>query len=175
MQEIIILNHKTFSAIIERYQKPIIALLYKMVHSWETARDLAQDTFLKLWDNRKKIDLSKPLFTYLYKIAMNLSIDYLRKAKFEFANTDQLNIADEANPDFSFELAQIIRNCCSKLRPKQKAVFVLRDLEGMDFVTIQKVLNEPLNNIHNNLSLARKNIKNMLEIEYNITKDFFYD
>ena len=66
------MDNENFADIIETYQSAIISIIYKMTKSWESARDLAQDSFIKLWDYRDKIRTDKPIFTLLYKMAVNL-------------------------------------------------------------------------------------------------------
>ena len=89
------MSEEQFSIIIEKYQLSVTSLIYKMVSSWETARDLAQDTFVKLWNYRDKIQTDLPSFTLIYKIAMNVSIDFLRKKHPEIKEIDPATYEDK--------------------------------------------------------------------------------
>lgn len=169
------MDEDRFSEIIEEHQRAIISVIKKMVVSWDTARDLAQDTFLKLWDYRNKINYDKPLFTLLYKIAINISIDYLRKKRPEPSNLD-FEISTFSGDNMGFdEIYQLILGCTEKLKPKQKAVFILRDIEGFSFEEIKNIMGIPISNIRSNLHLARKNIKNYMEDLYQINQEMIYD
>ena len=167
------MTYDQFNDLVLQYQKPVIACIYKMVYSWEVSRDLAQESFLKLWNMKHKIENDKPVFTLLYRIAMNLSIDYLRREKnllFQPLNVDiQMNETQNDNPEFR----EMLQNCCSKLNPRQRAVFNLRDLEGLSFEEISEILEISLGNIRSNLHLARKNIKQILFEEYQIDEEYF--
>jgi len=169
------MNEEKFIELIERYQSPLHSLIYKMVHSWETARDLAQDTFVKLWHFRYRIITDTPSFTLIYKIAVNLSIDHLRKKKpdrLEFIEEVPQNSSD--NHDFK-ELREIILFCARQLKSKQQAIFLLRDLEGFSFQEISTILDMPLSNVTSNLHLARKNIKKILERKFQYSEEILYE
>jgi len=170
-----IMNSEQFTQFIGKYQRPLLSVIYKMVHSWEVAKDIAQEAFVRIWEKYESIKDESRSFYLLYRIAMNLSIDYLRKSKNETKDIEsQLYIINEAPKD-SKELFEIIIQCASQLKPKQKAAFLLRDIEGFDFAEISDVLKTPVENIRSNLNLARKNIKNKLESRYEITEEFFYE
>ena len=146
-----------------------------MINSWETARDLAQDAFINLWHYRDKINEKKPIFTLLYKIAVNLAIDHLRKNKNKFVELDKnLSLTAFENPE-NRELYNLILAISDRLKPKQKAIFILRDIEGFTFEEIKSIMNMPVGNIHSNLHLARKNIKKTLESEYQYSQEMIYE
>ena len=169
------MDEDQFSEIIEEYQRVIISVIQKMVNSWDTARDLTQDTFLKLWDYRNKINYDKPLFTLLYKIAINISIDYLRKKRPEPSHL-YLEIPTSSSENIGFnEVYQLVLSCSEKLKPKQKTVFILRDIEGFSFEEIKTIMDIPIPNIRSNLHLARKNIKNYMESVYQFNQEMIYD
>jgi len=167
------MTHDQFNGLTIQYQKSIISCIYKMVYSWEIARDLAQEAFIKLWNMRNKIQKRKPIFTLLYRIAMNLSIDYLRRESnllFQPLQEDfQINDIQNGDPEFR----KMLIDCCSKLNPRQRAVFNLRDLEGLTFEEISGILEISVGNVRSNLHLARKNIKQTLFEVYQIDKEYF--
>lgn len=162
-----------FNLMVDRYSKPIFSIIYKMVNHKETAYDLTQDVFLKLWQHHDILNNTKSIFTLIYKIAMNLSIDYLRKKKPNFIEDEIMDLVQ--NPDEQDEMFHLIVQCSSKLKPKQKAVFLLRDIEGFSFEEIADTLKMSINNIQSNLHLARKNIRCLLESKYQLTWETIYD
>lgn len=169
------MDEERFSEIIDEYQQPIRSVIQKMVNSWDTAHDLCQDTFLKFWDYRNQVDLDKPIFTLLYKIAINIAIDFLRKKKPEISNIDPEILLSE-NDSINFkEVYQLILNCSEKLQTKQKAIFILRDIEGFTFEEIKLIMNMPVSNIRSNLHLARKNIKKYMETFFQINQEIIYE
>jgi RNA polymerase sigma factor (sigma-70 family) len=112
------MSEEQFSVIIEKYQIPVISLIFKMISSWETARDLAQDTFVKLWNYRDKIQTDLPSFTLIYKIAMNISIDFLRKKNPGINEADPENFEDKNTNQKEGEFYQLILSCTGDLKPK---------------------------------------------------------
>lgn len=169
------MDKNQFSELLEDYQAAVISVIHKMTNSWETARDLAQDAFVRLWNYREKISDEKPIFTLIYKIAVNLAIDHLRRNKNRFTTLDtNLSYHSNENPD-NKELYQLIITLSDKLKPKQKAIFVLRDVEGFSFEEIKSIMNMPIGNIRSNLHLARRNIKKSLESEYNFSQEMIYE
>jgi len=160
-----------FKQVVADYHQPLIGLAFKMVHRWEIARDLTQDVFLRLWKERRSVRFSDRIYTLLYRIAMNVCIDYLRKTKEELLPpADQIKGDSEHRVEEN-ELLEIIRTCVARLLPKQKAVFVLREVEGFDISEIAAILKTSRSNLH----LARKNIRSMLRDEYQIKEDYLYE
>jgi len=163
-----------FNRILEKYQMTIIHTIHNMVYSWEVARDLSQEVFIRLWENRKKIKPDKPVFNFLYRVAINRSIDHLRKIKPEFSKMDYEDILSSDDLTES-ELYKLIIHCTRHLQPKQRAVFILRDIEGLDFQDIENILELPAGNLQSNLYLARQNIRKLLAKKFNIEREFIYE
>jgi RNA polymerase sigma-70 factor (ECF subfamily) len=164
-----------FNDIINQYANAVQSLIRRMIGFQEAARDLAQDVFMKLWNNRHSVDTSRPVFTYLYKLAINSSIDYLRKIK-------PLSIGDEVNQILSVdqnenqaELFELIQKCLEFLKPKQKAVFILRDFDGLTFEEIAKVLDTNEQNVRSNLHLARRRVRELLEEKFEVNLEYIND
>lgn len=169
------MTENQYKDIVDSYSNPIISVINKMIHHEQEAYDLSQDVFLRLWEYRNKLDTSKPVFTFIYKIAMNLSIDYLRKKTPEYIENDMLDLMKSNNFEEDEEVFKLIMRCSSELKPKQKAVFILRDIEGFSFEEVADTLKMSINNIQSNLHLARKKIRNLLESKYQLTWETIYD
>jgi len=146
-----------------------------MINSWDTAHDLAQDAFVKLWHYRDRISEDKPIFTLLYKIAVNLAIDHQRKSKNRFVELHETFSSTSFENLDNREIYQLILAISDRLKPKQKAIFILRDIEGFSFEEIKSIMNMPIGNVRSNLHLARKNIKNTLESDYNLSQELIYE
>lgn len=166
---------KDFNDAVQKYQRPLLSVIQKMVHSHEVARDMVQDSFIRFWKSYRETEFNKSVFSLLYRIAMNLAIDHLRKQNSTLVQSDEY-IEDKGYiPGDNSELYQIILECAARLKPRQKAAFILRDIEGLDFNEISQILTLPVENIRSNLHLARKNIKNLLEVNYELNQEFFYE
>jgi len=169
-----IMRSEQLENIIKRYQRPLLSVIYKMVHSAEASRDIAQESFIKFWNNYSDTESDQSVFRLLYRIAINLAIDHLRKIK-TIELDDSLAPISYTEPDDMNELYQIIIKCTRELKPQQKAAFILRDLQGFDFEEISEILTIPVENIRSNLYLARKKIRKLLKINFEITQEFFYE
>lgn len=164
-----------FEQLIERYHRSIQTLIYRIVWEWETANDLAQDVFVKMWEKHNRIPLSDNIYTLLYRIAVHSAIDYLRRRKTTVqadnltASTNIWQKTEQAN------LFSIIEDCTRFLKPKQKAVFIMRDMEGFGIEEIALIMNISAGSVRSNLHLARKNIREYLAKSFNITEESLYD
>jgi RNA polymerase sigma-70 factor (ECF subfamily) len=128
-----------------------------------------------MWEYRDKINMEKPVFTLLYKIAINLAIDHLRKNKKQFTKLELTTASTSMENLESREIYHLILNISERLKPKQKAIFILRDIEGFSFEEIRLIMKMPIGNIRSNLHLARKNIKKSLELDYNYSQEMKYE
>jgi len=153
-------DEKSLEVLIKHYLKPIYSFVYRYVGNSQDAEDITQEVFIKVWRNLKKFDQSKSFKTWIFSIAKNTSIDYLRKKKTvpfsNFENEAGENILTEtlANPlplpDELFEragIAQILNTVIQQLSPKYRMVLFLRYNDHFNFREIAEALGEPLNTI----------------------------
>ncbi len=134
-----------FDEIFTRFYKPIYYYVFKMVYSTETAEDIAQDTFIKVYKNLANIDEQIKLSSWIYKIAHNSCIDYLRKNKISFELIDNISYTDkeENEPENKYlnkELYSKIRAAMLKINSKYRAVLILRDYNGLSYKEISVIL-----------------------------------
>jgi RNA polymerase sigma-70 factor (ECF subfamily) len=168
------LDEQEFQLLIKRFQLPVFNLVLRMTGSQEIARDLSQDVFMRAWLNRDTLMAQRNTFTLLYRMAVQRSIDYLRKIK-------PVEVEDDVRDEVLYaqieedDLYHIILRCAGRLQPKQKAVFILRDMEGLTFEEISGITGQTAGQIHSNLHLARRNIRRTLENVYHITRDILYE
>lgn len=141
---------KAFDEIFTKYYKPIYYFIYKMVHSQDSAEDIAQETFVKvykgLWTAADDIKLSP----WIYRIAHNACIDYIRKNKTSFELIDNINyegyVQDDGgagNPESSYlnlELRNKIDKTMMKLNSRYKTVIILRDYNDLPYKDIAQIL-----------------------------------
>ena len=97
-------NEKLLKILIQRYLKPIFSFAYRYTRSTQDAEDIAQEVFVKVWRNLKKFDQEKSFKTWIFTIAKNTSIDFLRKKKAVFSSYDTEKLVDTSLlPDESFD------------------------------------------------------------------------
>jgi len=70
-----------FSALVERYQSPVFNLMYRMTGSYEDARDLSQEAFVKVFEKLRSFDSRRKFFPWIYTIGLNIARSHLRKRR----------------------------------------------------------------------------------------------
>jgi RNA polymerase sigma-70 factor (ECF subfamily) len=159
-----------FKPIMLEYTDFIFALSFRILCNEEEARDIVQETFIRLWQNLDKYKPEIKLTTWMYKIATNLCLDKLKSSKrkpliFKLEHEQVVNFITNENfseqPD-NLKIAEIIGKLAEQLGAKQKVVFVLKDIEGLENDEIEQITGMDKAQIKSNLYCARQQIKNSL-------------
>ncbi len=155
-----------FARLVARHQSLVYRLAFRMLCDEEEAKDITQETFVKVWLSLHTYKPSFRFSTWIYKIACNLCYDRLRsgqRASHHRPLTDpDLHIASDEDIELTLhnkELGQLILRFTDELTPKQRLVFVLRDVEDRDLSEIELITGLSPEKIKSNLYLARKNIR----------------
>ena len=155
--------------IVEKYTPQIYNYARRFVGA-DSADDVTQEIFIKVWKNLKKFNKDKSSFkTWIFTIARNTTIDFLRKRKnivFSDLDGEEENIIDEVIfPDEALQKLQdieLLNSILDKLSEQYKTVIVLHYQEEMTFEEIGKVLNKPLNTVKSHHHRAIKQLKKIL-------------
>jgi len=159
-------DKEAFGKLVIQYQQYGFNLAFRIVCNEDDARDIVQDSFIKIWKNMK-LYLPKIKFTtWMYKIVCNTAIDHLRSnRKMEKVRLDEVHERLEQisvyTPEAILnnkEIGQLIKSFANALSEKQRLVFVLRDLQGLDSSEVEDILNLPETSVKSNLYHARKAI-----------------
>ncbi len=162
-------SEDAFRDLVRRYQRPIYALILRMVRDPAEAEELAQDVFIKAYRALDRFDRSKKFSSWLFKIAHNTAIDRLRRKRpitvpleTPEDQADPLTlIADRhaESPSIAVErgeLAQAFEVALGRLRSAYREVMVLRFQEGMAYEEIAEVTGLPLGTVKTHLHRARR-------------------
>ena len=176
-------NEKSLEVLIKRYLKPIYSFAYRYVGNDQEAEDITQEVFVRVWRNLKKFDQNKKFKTWIFSIAKNTSIDWLRKKKaIPFSNFENekgenwliKTIADPCPlPDEIFEqtgIAKILNSAMNQLSPKYRMVLFLRYNDHFTFREIAESLNEPISTIKSRHRRALILLKKLLPAKSNILR-----
>jgi RNA polymerase sigma-70 factor (ECF subfamily) len=158
--------------IVRRYERPIFGLIARMVRDEAQAEDLTQDTFLKMFRALDRYDRGMRFSSWLFRIAHNTAIDYLRQRKLLVVRpaddpddeSDPLQeLPDPAaiSPERSAEraeLASAVDQALDRVRPDYRAVLVLRYQEGLEYQEISEILGAPLGTVKTFLHRARRDL-----------------
>ena len=166
---------QAFRHLVERHQRFAYALSYRLLGTVGDAEDVTQEAFIRLWKNLSRYRDEIKLTTWLYKIVTNLCLDFLKSA-YNKRNRRSLDVVDYQGvmpgrttadePLLEEELAIALSKFSAKLSPKQKAVFVLRDIEGLDMPEIGKILSLAPGKVKSNLYYARKRVGELIAQHY---------
>jgi RNA polymerase sigma-70 factor, ECF subfamily len=161
-------DRKAFRQIVESHQYMIYSLAFRVLGNEEDAKDIVQDSFLRIWLNLKNFDMNQKFSTWAYRIASNLCIDKLRKQKIKTTTFNHSSTANIESDDFEKhisdkELGEIILSLTEELSPKQKIVFTLRYLEEIEVEEIKKITGLSNEKIKSNLYVARQTIRKKIE------------
>ncbi len=161
-------NSKAFEELVIRYESQVAATVIGMLGRCEAAEDVGQEVFIRFYKVLNRFRGESTLGTYLTRIAINLSLNELKRRKrrqFFFRNTeDDLNGA-AINPDDSNaknELKELVQNAIQRLEPMFRTVVVLRLIEGYSTQETAEILNVPLGTVLSRLSRAQKKLKYLL-------------
>ncbi len=166
-------DNYAFDLLVKRYQRKIYFLAYRMVKNHDNADDIAQDTFINAYTAIKSFKAGYSFYTWLYRICMNLSINFLKKQKFMIPESQ---FEEEKNPverestrvDASDHLAAKeleikIDRALNSLPPKFKSVLILRIYEDLSYEEIAQTLNISTGTVMSRLFRARERMREMLK------------
>jgi len=174
---------EAFDELVTRYRTRVFGMIYNMVHSEQDAWDLAQDSFLKAWRSIKRFRGRSSFYTWIYRIVMNVTIDWLRKKQIKGAGTEfddaiQLRQVDpasktvpktEALPYETMERDEIrvrIDKAIAQLSSEQRAVILMKEIEDMQYHEIAEALGCSIGTVMSRLFYARKKLQTLLRDVY---------
>lgn len=159
-----IFDRDAFEAIVEEYVKPVFNIAYRMVNDYEDAMDITQTTFMKAYERRGSYDPRYKVFSWLYRIAINESLNHLQKRKRESSLTHEL--ADRRlTPEQSVirnETTGIVQNAIMDLGLDHRMVIVLKHFQHFSYREISQILDIPEKKVKSRLFSARQLLKEKL-------------
>ena len=160
-----------FEQLFYRYQERVYSTAYRMMADQEDAQDLTQEIFLKAYQRISKFNFRAAFSTWLYRLAINLCIDELRKRK-KSADTmpleEAVSQADTNTPEdhvISRDREKQVWDAINSLKEKERAIIILRDIEGLSYKEIAEVFKCSLGRVKSRLHEARQKLKAILETE----------
>lgn len=143
-------------------------IAFRLLENSESAKDVLQESFLKLWEKRNEISKYRNVEAYVITVIKNKCLDKLRliKQTVDISSLSAETRKTESNYDYQ-ESTNEIKKIIQKLSKQQQSIIELRDIEGFSYEEIADLLDLSVNNVRVNLSYARKKIKEELEKIYN--------
>ena len=169
-----------FAELMERYREPIYYMLLKMVNNQDDAEDLMIETFGKAFKRLQQYSPQFAFSTWLFKIASNGAIDFIRKKRIKALSLDkgftdsegdsmEIQVADDGlDPGQSLEKQQRVdrmREVVSQLKPRYRRLVELRYFEELSYDEIAQELNLPLGTVKAQLFRARDILAGVLQVD----------
>ncbi len=127
-----------YDACVAKYADNLYRFALKSLRDSDQAKDIVQESFLRLWENRQSVISGKEK-SYLFTIAYRLIVDDVRFAKRYGSNDNLPAVADERARNGYDDLAEVVRRYVDRLPPRQKTLILLRDYEGYSYREIAEV------------------------------------
>ena len=150
----------------ERYRKTVYYLTYRMVHDREDAADLSQETFLKAYQGLRKFKRQSSFHTWLYRITVNLCINFLRKKRsryfVELEKTHSVEHPDVLQKLEMEELQIRLSDAVNELPEKQRIAVILRIYHGLSHKEISSILSCSVGTVKANYFHALRNLRKLI-------------
>lgn len=176
-------DSRAFEKLVEKYKKRIYYLAYKMTRDHDSADELAQESFVKAYQALSRFKKGYSFYTWIYRICVNLSINFLKKEK-NSVSTDLIsdrellhfskNVSNQLESMITSEQAAIVKQALETIPPEQKAVFILKTYENMTYEQMADVLNCSIGTVMSRLFRARHKLRGALaaaESEKDVTDE----
>ena len=157
-------DREAFEALLEEYERPVYNAAFRMLNSPDDARDVTQTVFMKVFENFGQYDPSRRFFSWIYRITLNESINWLGKAnRLEPLTFDA---ADEAKgPEQELESARVsasVQTALMTIKTDYRTVIILKHFLGCSYVEISEILEIPEKTVKSRLYTARQQLKDQL-------------
>ncbi len=166
-------DQQAFKVLIDRYEKKVATTVINMVGNTDEADDVGQEVFIRFYNNIHQFKGTSSLGTYLTRIAINLSLNELKRQKirnlrFYFWNSKEEDdertqeIADSTNFENKSDAANLVKMALQKVEANLRSVLVLRMIEGYDTRETAEILEIPQGTVLSRLSRGQQKLKEIL-------------
>lgn len=168
-------DEKAFESLIERHERRVYRLLYRMMGSREDAEDLTQETFLSLHRHGHRFRSESRFSTFIYRVAANAALNRRRALGRGRARVDKLKTRNDAGDDLPSaprdpedamlggELSVHVRSALEQLSPALRMPVVLYDIEGLAYGEIAKILGVAEGTVKSRIHRARQALREQLK------------
>ncbi|KUG21672.1 rna polymerase sigma factor sigw [hydrocarbon metagenome] len=178
-------DRQAYALLIEEYKTPIYNLAYRMTRNSQDAEDLAQETFLRSFDQLFRYDAKRSFYTWLYTISLNIIRNHLKKNSARrwdnFRQGEKISVTGEfddkrfasqepqVRDEWSKEREEKLERCLQKLSPELRELMVLRFYQGLSFEVISEITGLSLSAIKMRVYRGLEKLRKY--IEENVTSE----
>ena len=166
---------RTYRELVKRYRSKIFAYLFRLVGNRDEVEDLLQNVFVKVYSNIKRVDTQKKFSSWIYRIAHNEAVNYLKKRSRRHtisiddvqSSKDKLEIMDMSKSPIDAWIGKELKNemqeALEKLSPKYKEVLMLRYFLDKSYEEMSEILGRPVNTVGTLLNRAKKKLMEVMK------------
>ena len=151
---------KEYNKTVELYSDNVFRFVLKNIRDEEKAKDVVQDSFVKLWQKADEVDFNKSK-SYLFSTAYRTMIDLIRRDKKQ-GNWDEVSEKSYSHQKQYTGLSEVLQEALSRLPENQRSVIMLRDYEGYDYNEIAEITQLTLSQVKVYIFRGRKVLKDYL-------------
>ncbi|MBI3243879.1 MAG: sigma-70 family RNA polymerase sigma factor [Chloroflexi bacterium] len=158
-------DRQAFGELVELHRPGVLNVVYRMCGDPQLAEEAAQEAFVRAWQNVRRYNPRFAFRNWVYRIALNVAVDVLRRRTETIAIEAEPLTADVDGPEASLERKEQIeqvRQAVLGLPPASRAVLILREYEGMAYQEIADALDIPIGTVMSRLNYARSQIRQIL-------------
>lgn len=173
-------DKEAFRELVERYQRKIVSVALGMVHNREDALEIAQETFVKAYESLGNFKGDSSFYTWIYRIVVNLAIDFQRRERrrptvgledqslggsgegYDIPAKEE-TLTDPFEQTHAREIGGRVAEAVNELTPDHKAVILLREVEGLSYDEISRVMQCSKGTVMSRLHYARKKLQKKLQ------------
>jgi RNA polymerase sigma-70 factor (ECF subfamily) len=175
-------DHEAFRVLVERHQGRLFRLAARVLRDEDLARDAVQDAFLKAYTSLRRFEGRSSLYTWLYRLTLNVCLDMRRRSKSDrTVEWPEVQLADgtlpaeptpasgteppPAGPDTELERSEIrqrVGQAIEELPPEARETLLLREVDGLSYAEIAETLGIPKGTVMSRLHYARRRVQKLL-------------
>jgi RNA polymerase sigma-70 factor (ECF subfamily) len=168
-------NQLYFKILVDKYQSLVLNTCFHFIHNKNDAEDITQEVFIKVYQSIEKFNYQSKLSTWLYRIAVNKSLNFIRdnKKRNVFKSIENLfyknakyeqQIEEEESDEIKIQRLNLLRNSIQLLPENQKTAFILHKYEEISYKEIAVIMNTSLASVEGLINRAKINLqKNILK------------
>jgi len=153
-----------YALLVERYEKQVFNIVYQMIHNYESAQDVTQSIFIKVYENLDSYKSKYKFFSWIYRIAVNETLNYIQREK---KNTElKLEISSDENSPLDNCEKEDEKKCLveaiEKLSIMYKSVIILKYFLQLSYKDMAYILDVSEGKVKSRLFTARKKLRDYL-------------
>lgn len=154
-------DKKVFEGIVLKYNDKLINLSYKITYDMEISKEIVQDCLFEFFVSINKFNAKSKIYTYLYRIVLNKSIDFVRRQKVKERVFNKL-ISDDSDNKFQ-EIDIVVNDALKQLPDKYRLPLLLVEYDKLKYEDVSEILEIPLNTVRTRVFYAREKLLNIFK------------